>query len=330
MPQLNNISPFAASTALLFNEDGVDTLYVMVKASFNIGKAFTLTHEQPKPMVTDVYWAEPGKSSVKYGTDLHTGKPATDIIMLGHACALGQQETTMLDVALSVGKVSKTIRVMGDRQWQEGRITTPMPFKTMPLVYERAYGGMHVVNGKVDATEMRNPVGRGFAGTRALQEMNGVPLPNLEDPNQLIRGIKDQPTPACFGYCAPNWHPRALLSGTYDEDWKNTRAPFLPKDFDKRSLNMAHADLVYPGFLQGDEPVQITNMHPHGTIQFDVPRVKLVTRISIAGKEETPEFNLETMILEPNPMTVSLVWRAALPCDKQVMKIRDVKVSLSR
>ena len=56
MPQLNNISPFAARTALLYNEDGVDTLYVMVKATFNIGKALTLADEQIKPMVTDVYW----------------------------------------------------------------------------------------------------------------------------------------------------------------------------------------------------------------------------------------------------------------------------------
>lgn len=330
MPQLNNISPFAASTALFPNEDAVDTLYVIVKATFNIGKALTLADEQPKPMVADVYWTEPGKSSVKYGSDTHTGKPATDIIMLGHVCAPGQQEVTTLDVDLSVGKVSKTIRVFGDRQWKEGRITTPAPFKTLAMVYEKAYGGVHIVNGQMDSAEMRNPVGRGFAGTRKPEEMNGVPLPNLEDPAQLIRAHTENPAPACFGFCAPNWHPRALLAGTYDDDWKNTRAPFLPKDFDKRSLNMAHADLVYPGFLEGDEPVHITGMHPGGPIQFDVPRVKLVTRITIAGKEENPEFTLETLILEPNPMTFSMVWRAALACDKKVMKIRDVKVALSR
>ena len=235
-----------------------------------------------------------------------------------------------MDVGLSVGKVSKTILVFGDRQWKEGRITSPAPFKTMAMVYEKAYGGIHVVNGQMDSAEMRNPVGRGFAGTRKPEEMNGVPLPNLEDPAQLIREHSENPPPACFGFCAPNWHPRSLLAGTYDDYWKKTRAPYLPKDFDKRSLNMAHADLVYPGFLEGDEPVQITGMHPSGTIQFDVPRVKLVTRIVIAGNEETPGFNLETLLLEPNQMTVSMVWRAALACDKKVMKIRDVKVALSR
>lgn len=330
MPQLHNLSPFAASTALLYNEEAVDTLYVMVKAVFNIGKGLTLADEQPKPFATDVYWTEPGKSSIRYGSDLHIGKPATDIVMLGHACAPGQQEATALDVGLTVGKVGKKIQVFGDRTWKDGRISTPAPFKTLAMVYEKAYGGTHIVNGQVESAEMRNPVGRGFAGTRKPEAMNGLPLPNLEDPKNLIRDLQDQPTPACFGFCAPHWQPRALLAGTYDEDWRNTRAPFLPKDFDKRSLNMAHADLIYPGFLEGDEPVQIVNMHPHGPIQFDVPRVKLVTRIAIAGQDETPEFNLETLILEPNAMTASLVWRAALPCDKKVMKIRDVRVTLSR
>lgn len=40
-----------------------------------------------------------------------TGKPTTDIHMLGHACTPGQAEATALDVGLTVGKVGKTIRV---------------------------------------------------------------------------------------------------------------------------------------------------------------------------------------------------------------------------
>ena len=127
MPQLNNTTPFAASTALLFDEDGIDTLYIMVKATFNLGKALTLADEQTPPFATDVYWAEPGQSSIKYASDIHIGKPATDIVMLGHACAPGQQEVTVLDVELAVGAVNKTVRVFGDRHWNDGRITAPAP-----------------------------------------------------------------------------------------------------------------------------------------------------------------------------------------------------------
>jgi len=330
MWQLTNRSPFAASMAVFPNEDAVDTLYVVVKATFNIGKAFTLADEQLKPAVEDVYWIEPGTSSLKYASDIHLGKPATDIILIGHACALEQKEVRELDVSLSVGQVSKRLRVFGERQWKDGKITAPTPFKTMALVYEKAYGGMHIVNGQIDSAELRNPVGRGFAGTRKPEEMNGAPLPNLEDPNQLIREPTDNPTPACFGFCAPHWQPRATFAGTYDEIWKKTRAPYLPTDFNKRFLNMAHTDLVYPGFLVGGEPVQMTSMHPSGTVQFDVPRVTLTTRITLADKEEEqPPFHLETLLLEPNQMKVSLIWRAALTCDKQALNIRHIDIGLA-
>lgn len=330
MLQLQNSTPFAASMALFPNEDAIDTLYVMVKASFNISSQLTLTDEQLPPVATDVYWTEPGKSSIKYASDFHIGKPATDIIMLGHACAPNKQEVTQLDVSLSVGQVNKTVRVFGDRQWKQERITSPTSFTSMAMVYEKAFGGVHIVNGQIAEADVRNPVGRGFAGTRKAEDMDGVPLPNLEDPTQLIQMPTEQPMPACFGACAPNWQPRVGYAGTYDEQWQATRAPYLPQDFDKRFLNVAHPDLVYSGYLQGGEPVQISNMHPLGVLKFDVPRVQLITRVMLAGNEVTPEFNLETLILEPNQLRISLVWRAAVMCDKKALKISDVKISLLR
>ena len=330
MLQLKNNTRFNASMALFPNEAAVDTLYVMVKATFNIGKDITLADEQSPLMKSDIYWSEPGKSSVKYGSDMHIGKPATDIVMLGHACAPKQKEVNELDVMLSVGKVKKSVCVLGDRHWKDGKITAPANFKTMAMVYEKAYGGIHIHDGQIVDAEIRNPVGRGFAGKRKLEEMNGVPLPNLEDPEQLIRQHTDQPVLACFGFCAPNWLPRAAFAGTYDEGWQRNLAPYLPQDFDKRFLNMAHPDLIYPGFLQGGEPVQIAGMHPRGPLQFEVPQARLITRVTMAGAKEEPDFNLETLIIEPNTLIASVVWRAALPCDKKALKISEVTISLSR
>lgn len=330
MLQLQNSTRFATGMSLFPNEEAIDTLYLMVKATFDIGKGLTLADEQTPPTEADVYWAEAGRSSIKYASDLHIGKPATDIVMLGHACVPEQKEATQLDVSLSVGEVTKTVQVFGDRHWQDGKITRPTPFKTMAMAYEKAYGGTHIANGQIAAADTRNPVGRGFAGARKVEEMNGVPLPNLEDPNHLIREYSDRPVPACFGFCAPNWEPRSAFAGTYDEAWEKTRAPYLPVDFDKRFLNMAHPDLIYPGFLQGGEPVTIANMHPAGTLKFDVPQLKLVAHVNVAEHERTLNFQLETLILEPNHLKLSTVWRAAMPCDKQMLKISDIKIALSR
>lgn len=330
MLQLTNKTRFAAAMAIFPNEEAIDTLYVVVKGTFGIGAGVTLVDVQTPPCETDVYWTEPHKSSLKYASDIHTGKPATDIVVLGHACAPAQKEVTELDVGVAVGEVQKSVRVFGDRVWRDGKITRPLPFKAMPIVYERAYGGVQIVDGEVADAEARNPVGRGFAGSRKEGDMNDVPLPNLEDPAQLIRCQNDRPAPASFGAYAPNWQPRAGFAGTYDEVWRKTRAPYLPFDFDGRFLNAAHPDLIYPGFLQGGEPVTITHMHPNGPIRFDVPQVRLVTRVKVASATESPPFRLETLILEPNQLKASLVWRAALPCDKQALKISDVAITISR
>ena len=330
MLQLQNSTPFAASMALFPNEDAVDTLYVIVKATFNINNQLTLADEQPPPVAADVYWAEPGKSSVKYVSDMHIGKSATDIIMLGHACAPDKQEVNQLDVKLSVGEINKTVRVFGDRQWKNGQITSPLPFTSMAMVYEKAFGGVRMQDGKIVEADIRNPIGRGFAGSRQGDDMNGVPLPNLEDPGHLIQDISDTPVPACFAPCAPNWQPRVDYAGTYDEQWQRTRAPYLPQDFDKRFLNAAHPDLVYSGFLQGGERVEITHMHPSGRLIFTVPKVNMMTRVMIAEEEIIPRFELETLLLEPNRLLMSLVWRAAVTCDKKALKVSEVKIALSR
>lgn len=316
--------------ALFPNEEAIDTLYILVKATFNIGKQWTLADKQEPLVVGDEYWTEPAKSSIKYASDFHTGKSCSDIVMLGHACAPDNKAVTQLDVNLRVGQVHKTVRVFGDRHWQDGRITPPKPFKTMALVYEKAYGGVHIVDGQVVAVEERNPVGRGFAGERSGNDMNGVPLPNLEDPKNLISDPAQQPVPACFGVCAPHWLPRSQYAGTYDEIWQTQRAPYLPEDFDKRFFSVAHPDLVYPGYLKGGEPVEITNMHPGGTMLFKVPQVNLRTHVTVAEQLVQPEFNLETLIIEPNKLKLSMVWRAAMQCDKKALKISNIKISTVR
>jgi len=330
MLQLHNNTPFVAEKIWFPNEDAIDTLYIMVKATFNINSKLTLTDQQRPISAVDQYWTEPGKSSIKYASDHHIGKSCSDIIMLGHAFAPMKQETRQLDVSLSVGKVNKTVRVFGDRQWQDGHITNPLAFKTMAMVYEKAFGGQYVRDGQIIDAEKRNPVGRGFSGNRSSIEMNGVPLPNLEDPKDLITHHKQQPMPACFGVSAPHWLPRSSFAGTYDAAWETQRAPYLPEDFDKRYFNTAHPDLIYPVYLEGGEPVEITNMHSKGNIKFSVPNVNVYADVIIANKSVKPFFNMETLIINPNQLLFSMVWRASVLCDKSVLKISDVKVSLQK
>lgn len=331
MLQLKNNTPFAAGLALFADKDGIDTLYVMASATFNIGKKWTLADVQTPPRGADEYWGEdPLTSSLKYPSDFHIGKPATDIAMLGHARPPQGKPVSQLDVSLRVGRVSKTVRVFGEREWQGGSISRPKPFESMPLVYERAFGGMHVHEGQIISAELRNLLGCGYLGKQKARVLDGLAVPNLEDPRQLLHSAGDVVTPAGFGFISPNWQPRVSYAGTYDEQWQTRRAPYLPEDFDQRFLNMAHPDLIYPGFLQGGEPVQISGVHPQGDLQFMLPVIGLSARVMIANRVETPQFNLETLVIEPDELKLSLSWKAAVPCDKSALKIKDVILNLAQ
>ena len=103
MLQIKNTTPFAADTALFPNEQGIDSVYVIVKATFNIGAQWTLAEEQGSPIEKDIYWQEPDNSSIKLASDYHLGKLASDVIVLGHACTPQGQALSELDVSVSVG-----------------------------------------------------------------------------------------------------------------------------------------------------------------------------------------------------------------------------------
>jgi len=327
--QLNNRTPFSVKNMVSLNEEGMDTLYVIVKASFDIEKHWTLANEQSLPQAADEYWGDPSESSLKYATDFHPGKAATDIIVSGHACAPDCKPVHELDVRVTVGDRQKIVRVFGDRYWHKGLTSPPETFETLPLLYEKAFGGQHILEGKLKSQELRNPVGKGYQGERSDAEMEGQPLPNIEDPQQLIRAMSDTPTPAGFGFQAPHWQPRVGFGGTYDEHWQQSRAPYLPVDYDKRFQNAAHPDLIYPGFLSGGESVEITHMHPAGTLHFLLPKVKLVGRVK-AAQQHSLHFNMESVIIEPSILQCHMVWKAAHVCYNDAFHIQAIDVDLSQ
>ncbi len=330
MLQLKNNTPFTSAFAMFPDVHGIDTLYIMVKATFLIGSQWTLAGQQLPLYQGDEYWGEPEQSSLKNAGEYHIGKPATDILMYGMACSPGQRPLRQMDVGLEVGSIKKIARIFGDRCWQNQLISQPNPFVNMPLIYERSFGGQDYFKGQLRAAELRNPVGKGFVGNKNSFEIEGLALPNIESPAQLMRHWQDNPTPIGFGPIAPNWSPRASMGGTYNHQWQEQRAPYLPEDFDPRFLNTAPEDQIYPGFIQGGEPVRIIGMHPDGDFQFNLPYVNLSNKAVIRGEVVSAPFNIETLALYPNQRQIAMTWRAAIPCDKRMLNIEQISVSLMR
>ena len=71
MLQLKNNSPFSPTINIFADENGIDTLYVTVKATFNVNKEITLADEQIPPQEEDEYWGDPNESSPKYLSEMH-------------------------------------------------------------------------------------------------------------------------------------------------------------------------------------------------------------------------------------------------------------------
>jgi len=333
MLQLNNTTIFKGALALFANPEGVDCAYGIIKATFHIEDdgAVSLPRDQLPLVAADAYWGEPGKSSLKAAGEVGLSKASTDVLLSGYAYAAGGEGVTS-EVRLTVGPLSKTVRVFGDRVWESGllglKISPPKPFQKIPLRYEFAYGGTDTQPGdeaKIE-DEPRNPVGRGLLAKRSKASWIGTSLPNLEDPLKLISSPKDQPAPACFAPIGPHWEPRRSSAGTYDEAWTKKRAPYLPKDFDVRFLQVAAPGLIASSYLQGGESVEIVGATPGRQLRFELPKQVVKMAFHFDGQVCTPPLNLDTVIFEPDERRFSMVWRTCLVVDKKQHRLRELEI----
>jgi hypothetical protein len=330
MLQIDNQTPFYAVLSVLPNRDAIDTLYVILKATLNLRPKLALAPAQLPVTLADEYYGDPTDSSLRASAEIHVGKPGTDVLLIGRAWGPQGQPVPETFVRIQAAERQKAIRVVGDRVWSsDGTPSAPEPFEAMPLVWERAFGGVHPLEDRTLAEE-RNPIGMGFAGKRSAEELTGLPVPNLETPDEPLERRGQLVTPACFAPSAPHWLPRRAFAGTYDEVWQRKRAPYLPADFDPRFLQCAAPELAFDRYLTGGEPIEVHGASPEGPIAFPIPAANLHVEVKVAGNVESPAANLETVLLEPDENRVSLTWRAALPCDRRVLKVENVTVTRRR
>lgn len=332
-PQIDNQTAFAFESLGLANENGYPLLVAVIKATYAIpNKAPLALAEQQLPIVVDgEYWADPETSSYKFEPETAFVKPTTDVVLMGQAYAT-RPGVRKVNVAIRVGPMEKTVRVIGDRYWVKTlgvtTMSNPEPFEKMPLIYERAFGGWDAnePDPMTSKFEPRNPVGVGFK-RRKFEE--GMPVPNLEDPKRPLRVYGDTPPPAGFGFISPHWQPRASFAGTYDEKWEKERAPLLPTDFDAKFFNAASPGLIAPEYLKGDEPVVIENATPNGRLEFNLPGVRPPKiRVQLKGRQdEHLETNLDTVIINTDENLLLLLWRTNLVLRNGPHDVKAIEVT---
>lgn len=317
-PRLENRTPFAAEALFLTDEQGRPVVTLVAKATYALSRrGLALAEEQASLRLDGESWGkDSADSSYRYEPECASFKPATDVVLVGHAHPPKAQSREFL-VRFQVGPLRKEVRVVGDRTWYKGlgslSMTPPRPVERLPLCYERAFGGWDRSHPDPSrhTFEPRNPVGRGFRGPEGRFE-EGILLPNLEDPAHVLTSFRQTPPPAGFGFLSPHWLSRARFAGTYDAVWERERKPLLPKDYDPRFMNAASPGLVAAGYLRGNEPVVVENASPDGRLGFSLPGVPPPDfKVALKGRSsEQGGLNLDTVIVDTDVARVYLYWRA--------------------
>ena len=218
---------------------------------------FDLTAPE-SPLTEQQLWGDiPDNLPQGHVLDQGMPKPKGEVLVTGSCCAPRGAVWQAGRVSFRLGTIKKTLNIFSDRYWTQGLsgmkiISRYTPFTEMPLVYENAFGGPDFD---------RNPVGKGIRETAGPDGDPVVPLPNIENPDQMIGAPEDRPEPAGFGPLDMMWPQRAEKNGTYDDKWLRERWPYFPDDMNYEFFNAAPADQQIDSFFKGDESLEIVNMH---------------------------------------------------------------------
>lgn len=310
---VDNHTPFIADKYVLPDNDGQEAVLIVLAATFAAapGDALKPADEQAPIQEKDGHRGDPASTSVRRENDLALEKPLVDVLLNAQAYAPRGQTTTSVEVQVNVGDIRKKLLVRGDRRWTAllGP-TSPEPFTKMPIIWERAYGGIEP-DSSAPAVERRNLIGVGHRGARSADPDIRTEVPNIEYPNSQMGSRTQRVDPAGLGAVARGWLPRIQYAGTYDAAWLANRWPLAPADFDPRFNQAAPAD-QQSGTIRGGEEVELRNLTPDGLWRFRLPRLDVPVRLFYDDRQAEISLRLDTVLIEPDDRRVMLVSRAVV------------------
>ena len=334
---LANDTPFILDRFACFDKQGAEVLVVLLKATFEIipGEEPAIAKVQDPVVPAAVYAGEPDKSGILLEGDYVPPRPGTGVTLTAHAVAqdANQCQTT---VAIQIGGLTQSAVVFGNRQWETvlgfARISSPEPFERIPLTWENAFGGIDETPASRKHWESQpdNYVGKGFFARKTRRPVVGMPLPNIEHPDHLIRSTSSRPPPVGFCPVAPHWQPRVAFAGTYDDKWLEEKSPLLPDDFDPRYYQTAPASLTAPGCFSGGEPCVVLGMTPQRRLEFKLPAVTPGFRLCWAKGTIGLQPHLDSVHLDLDKMRLNLVWRGAEEVHGRLETLERVEAFLHR
>jgi hypothetical protein len=245
--------------------------------------------------------------------DLSPPKPAFDVIVAGYATAPPNYNAAHLDVGLRIGKNTTVLRSHVPRVWERGlmgysaKALSPT-VRRVPLSYAVADWPS------------------GFAVMTSDGDGRGLPwLEALDVPSQRTRHAN---RPVGFGHWPENAAHRQPHGGTYGEAWTTQRSPQLPLDFNPRFYNAAHPELQLSDAPPAGTSIGLAHLAREPVLNTHMPDLQLAVQATTAAGavQRVLKLRSDTLVIEPDLMRMSQLWRASLPTADGSDALRAVRL----
>lgn len=214
------------------------------------------------------------------------------------------------------------------------------PTTSVELSYRHAFGGLHhsLEEPSEQVYKPDNPAGCGWlpdadslallppaAQSRlesVLKKLSTLTAPQIDHPDHPVQHPTQRLATEGFGPMARWCEPRLHYVGPCDENWRRTRFPLMPEDFDPLFYQSAHPDLISKDHLQGNEPLLLDGFFPEGARLMRLPGVYVLARVVYAsGRRRAGPLRLDTVSIDLDEERAVLVWRAAFDRDDPVVDL---------
>jgi len=285
---------------------------------------FRVEDERLVPTPDRPWPIDPAPKETPYGTfpgDTPFLSGGIDLFVVGNAYQPAGRPEPELRVDIRVGEAfNQAVRVVGDRTWKaipktsmfgdtsvELRATAPEPFVSMPLGYDRAFGGAAKAE-NLDYSYPSNPGGKGLY--LSAEQAENQPLPNLEDYDDPIATFEDRPEPVGTAPYPTDGSLRplnALDLETDEEHPENTRIRRIKPLF----FNGAHPRMILrPDQTPGaGETVEVTHVRPDGGLKFSMPDVALHAHVQLEDRNHLFPLHLDQIGILAEEESVFLSYR---------------------
>ncbi len=283
----------SAAAVALWRFRGVLRATVAVKATFELVPNGIMQRIPPDDVVTaEINHGNSPLRSVRLTPDLAPYVPGGDVVLTGHAVSPGETPMMSLQTRLVVFDgdtllVDRRVIVRGDTK--DGQ---PQPFARMPLVYERAFGGIGFTD---------NPMGVG-ADTSQRK------TPNLLSPDgaEVV---------ACYGPISRVMPNRRRLLKTLERGALDKPVIDFPDDFEWAYYHVSPPGQRVP-YLKGHERLVLEGMSAqHPRVVSSLPGARAAARVfGLSGDEPMPvQLVADLLRIDTDAGTCTVVWRGHVP-----------------